>query len=493
MIDPADEQEALRLMQALERLSATDRLAIEYAQPWTAQAPVGPYPWQVRFHGLGGPNIERMICAANRVGKSRTAASEIAIHLTGRYPAWWTGMRYDRPVDVMVGAETNLASRDIVQLALLGKYDSNADPSMSGLGTGWLPLDSIDANRITKRTCGVDNVVDQVLVRHRLGGFSTVCFRTYEQGASKWQGTSYDIVWLDEEPDMGLFSEANMRRLDKRGMLIFTRTPLYGMSDVVKHFVDGGPGVHVVNATWDDAPHLDADAKAQLLASTPPHERETRSAGVPMMGTGAVYPIRDEDIWCDPFPIPAHFRQLVGIDFGWDHPAAGVWGAFDADTDTWYITDCYKADHKDVAYHAEQIKSRGQWIPVAWPHDGLKKDPNSGIELARQYRLQGVKMLGISARYDDKSGSKQPVDPAVQEIYLRMVEGKFKVFRHLSEWLEEKRMYHRKDGIIVDRQDDLMAATRYLIMMRRYALSGGVRDTRKVALNEYDPFAWMGG
>ena len=46
-----------------------------------------------------------------------------------------------------------------------------------------------------------------------------------------------------------------------------------------------------------------------------------------------------------------------------------------------------------------------------------------------------------------------------------------KVFANLTEWMEEFRMYHRKDGLIVKERDDLMSATRIAIMMLRIATS----------------------
>jgi hypothetical protein len=39
----------------------------------------------------------------------------------------------------------------------------------------------------------------------------------------------------------------------------------------------------------------------------------------------------------------------------------------------------------------------------------------------------------------------------------------------LADWWEEFRIYHRRNGIVVKERDDLMAATRYGIMMLRYA------------------------
>jgi hypothetical protein len=48
-------------------------------------------------------------------------------------------------------------------------------------------------------------------------------------------------------------------------------------------------------------------------------------------------------------------------------------------------------------------------------------------------------------------------------------ECKFKVYNHLADWFEEFRLYHRKDGKVVKLYDDLMAATRYAVMMLREA------------------------
>ena len=35
---------------------------------------------------------------------------------------------------------------------------------------------------------------------------------------------------------------------------------------------------------------------------------------MPMMGEGAVFPISDEDIMCEPFEIPKHYYRISGID-----------------------------------------------------------------------------------------------------------------------------------------------------------------------------------
>jgi len=383
-----------------------------------------------------------------------TAGEEVAIHMTGLYPDWWEGRRFTHPVQVWTGCETNELSRDVIQYELLGEEGAH--------GTGWIPKESLKS--VKYRQAGVPDVVDVIKVKHVSGGVSVVKLKTYEQGRKKWQGTSKDIVWLDEEPSWEVFSEAKTRTLDSKGMIILTFTPLSGSTGVVEFLIDKDSPAFMKNVTWDDCPHLDLDARAELSATYQDWERDTRERGIPMMGSGAVYKIKDEDIKIEPFPIPRHYTQICGIDFGIDHPAAGVWLAWDRDKDIVYVTDCYRKSGQDVLYHSHAIKTRGKWIPCAWPHDGMDRDKGNAKPLYKTFKSHGVKMLRRSARYDEKIGGAQAVEPIVLEIIERMMTGRFKVFSHLSLWFEEKRMYHRKDGKIVDKKDDIMAATRYAMI-----------------------------
>jgi hypothetical protein len=81
-------------------------------------------------------------------------------------------------------------------------------------------------------------------------------------------------------------------------------------------------------------------------------------------------------------------------------------------------------------------------------------------------------MLYEHAQFEDKSVS---VEAGIMKMLGMMEGGRFKVFKHLNDWFEEFRLYHRKDGkvvkdgMVVKEGDDLMAATRYAVMMLRYA------------------------
>lgn len=427
-----------------------------------------PYDWQKEFHAAGRECPERMLMAANRVGKTVSAGCEAAFHLTGDYPEWWQGKTFAAPTLVWTGSPTNETSRDIVQAELLGGMGEK-------LGTGWVPRGRIIGHPKT-RQAGVKDVVDSFHVRHKSGGLSTCNLKTYEMGWQKWQGTAPHVVWLDEEPnDYMIYSEAQTRILTSRGIILVTFTPLLGVTELVQHFQDGGPGIYLKGASWNDAPHLSEEDKARLSASYRQHERKARTQGIPMMGEGAVFPIDDEEIAVPAFQVPDYWARIKGCDFGIDHPAAGVELAHDRGTDTVYVIDCYKKANETAPYHAAWFNKTNRSVPVAWPHDGMNREKSGGRTLADAYRSHGVNMMSKSARYpkvpgEDEKGGAQPVEPIVDQVLTRMQTGRFKVFAHLAQWFEEKRSYHRKDNVIVPKRDDILKATFYALMMLRYAM-----------------------
>jgi hypothetical protein len=169
------ERKLAELLSAIERRKQTHRL--EYYEP---------YPYQVGFHNAVGyrtekPASQRCLMAANQVGKTLSGAMEVAIHLTGMYPAWWKGHRFYHAINCLVGGLTNESVRDICQKELFG--DPTDDKQ---LGTGSVPIDRLGS---TTRKAGVPNALDTVLVKHKSGAWSKVSFRAYEQGAKKHMGS----------------------------------------------------------------------------------------------------------------------------------------------------------------------------------------------------------------------------------------------------------------------------------------------------------------
>lgn len=436
-----------------------------------------PYPKQVLFHHAGGlPGIvERLLMAGNQVGKTLSAAAETAIHATGQYPDWWgSGYRYVHPIKAWVSGETSQSTRDNPQRLLLGEPGE--------WGTGMIPGRLIVD--IKRAVHGVSDSVESVFVRHEpTGQVSRLQFKTYDQERKRWQGETLDFVWFDEEPPMDIYSEGKTRVQATNGFVFITFTPLLGMSDVVRRFLLEKPkGSVVVSMTIHDALHYTAEQRENIVANYPEHERSARSAGIPVLGSGAVFPIDEAQIKEVPIEIPPHWPRICGMDIGWDHPTAAVWIAWDRDTDTVHIYDAYRVKEKVPAIHAAAIKARGSWIPVAWPHDGLEHDKGSGAVIARQYRDLGVAMLPQKATHPPLPGKLEGsggygLEAGIMDMMERMQTGRLKVAAHLNDWFEEFRLYHRKDGIIVKLNDDLLSGTRYGIMMLRKARLKTIRET----------------
>ena len=227
---------------------------------------------------------------------------------------------------------------------------------------------------------------------------------------------------------------------------------------------------HVTRMTIDDAEHYTPEQRAAVIAAYPAHEREARVKGVPAMGSGRIFPVTEESITCQAFEIPSHWAQLGAMDFGWDHPFAAVSLAWDRDADVIHVTRTYREREATPVVHAASLRPWGDWLPWAWPHDGLQHDKGSGSALADQYGEQGLNMMPERAHYLTDDGKKESgVEAGIADMLTRMQTQRFKVFAHLTDWFSEFRLYHRKDGRVVKQMDDLLSATRYGVMMRRHA------------------------
>lgn len=430
-----------------------------------------PYQKQRDFHAAGARYRERLFRAGNQLGKTWSSAYEIAIHLTGLYPPWWEGKRWNRGVTGWALGESMESTRDTLQRLLLGRPGE--------WGTGTIPADKIIGD--PKRAQGIADSVDSVFVRHVSGGVSRLYFKSYEKGRSKLQGETLDFAALDEEPPIDIYTEVLTRTNATKGIVWITFTPLLGMSDVVMLFLDDRTRTADradICMTIDDVEHYSDAEKQRIIESYPVHEREARTKGVPILGSGRIFQIAESEITVEPFVLPDEWPRIAGIDFGVDHPTAVAWLAWDRDTDTVYVYDVERqrgVPHAMPPNVSKLIKQRGDWIPVAWPHDGLQTEKGSGVQLAEQYRSQGIEMLHEMAQLppassaDETRVSRVSVEAGISLMLEAMMSGRFKVFAGLDLWFDEFRLYHRKNGKIVKLQDDLISATRYAYVMLRYA------------------------
>lgn len=418
------------------------------------------YVKHLEFFSAGRKYRERAAIAANRVGKTEgIGAYETTLHLTGRYPEWWKGKRFSKPISAWVAGDTTQTTRDIVQAKLLGKMHRDPGEPVTkavGVGTGMIPADAIKS---TKPKAGVPDAIEVVYVRHVSGGLSVLTFKSYEQGRESFQGTEQDLVWLDEECDEGIYNECLMRTMATGafagGIMLLTFTPLRGWSEVVDRFLDAKSAKDsarfVVQIGWDDAPHLSVLEKVGMLAKLPPHERESRSKGIPRLGSGAIYPVDFDLLKEDPLEIPKHWPRGYALDVG-QHTAA-VWAAYDRQADVLHLYAEYKRDDADISVHAGAIKAKGDWIPGFIDPAANGRSQTDGQRVIELYRKQGLIV----------SNADNAVEAGLYDVWERMVSGRLKIFASLSNLFGELRLYRRDEkGRIVKKNDHLCDCLRYV-------------------------------
>jgi phage terminase large subunit-like protein len=419
-----------------------------------------PYLPQQKFLDAGATHNQRLFLAGNRTGKTYTGSVEVSYHLTGRYPRWWKGKRFDHPVDAWAASVTTQATRDVLQYTYLGDV-SILEPNVAGgklaYGCGSIPKDAII--EWSRARGGVNDAVDVVKVRHVSGGVSTLGFKSYDQGRAKFQGAAKHVIHLDEEPDdVEIYNECAMRLAGKHinGTLLMTMTPLLGMTEVCLKFLQNTDG-HLFHCQmgWEDAKHLSEEEKSELLGSMLPHQREAREKGIPAIGAGKVYLTPEADFMVDPFKIPDDWKFCYGMDFGWKNTAA-VFLAYNPDTDIAYIYDAYKQGEKEVMYHASVLKRKGaNWMPGVCDPAGQASSQQDGQNLIDMYTLEGMNL----------SKADNSVDSGIMEVYQRLQSGRLKIFSNLADWFAEYRIYGRdKDGKIIKKNDHLLDGTRYVVV-----------------------------
>jgi phage terminase large subunit-like protein len=434
------------------------------------------YAKHLEFFSAGKQYRERLMLAANRVGKTEGVGGfELALHLTGDYPDWWIGRKFDRGVRAWAAGDTSITVRDILQQKLLGP--------VGNWGTGLIPGDSI--KRIVRKS-GLPDTAEVIYVQHKRGT-SFLVLKSYEQRREAFQGTEQDVIWLDEEPPLDIYTECLMRTMTSDGMVMLTFTPLLGMSEVVLAFLPDGKmeadtkvsgSKFIVMATWDDAPHLTQQAKDELWASIPPYQRDARSKGIPQLGSGAIYPVPESDIVVAPFAIPDYWPRGYGFDVGWNCTAA-VWGAHDRDNHCVYLTHCYKRGQAEPAVHAAAIKAVGAWIPGFIDPASRGRSQADGKQLLSDYRELGLKL----------SVADNGVESGLYSTLNRMSIGGLKVFSTCQQWMQEFRLYRRDDsGRVVKANDHAMDATRYLESRVNQMITKPV--TRKLPFSTQPASAW---
>ncbi len=399
----------------------------------------------------------RWVFGGNRSGKTECGAVETVWMLRGIHP-------YRKNRKNVFGWAVSLSQqvqRDVAQNKIL-KY----------LSPDWI----VDVTMLSgRKDSPSDGVIDQIKIRNVFGGVSTLGFKSCDQGREKFQGSSLDFVWIDEEPPKEIYEECLMRVMDRRGDLFGTMTPLKGETFIYGEIYlnrRNNPEIWSEFMSWDDNPYLPKKEIELLSRSLDASVLDSRRYGKFSCGAGLVYPEFDRSVHViPPFDFPKEWQETVSIDPGLNNPLSAHWYAVDWDGNIYVVAEHFAAG-KDVDYHARCIKDIS--ARLGWKTDFSGRISALIDSAANQRTLASVK--SVSELFAEKGIAVNPnVDKNVfagicrVKEYLTKGNGKpdIFIFDTCVNMISEFSGYFWADGDSpVKRDDHCMDELRYFVMSR---------------------------
>ena len=293
---------------------------------------------QMAFHRCDKKN--RWVFGGNRSGKTECGAVETVWLARGIHP-----FKRNKPISAWVVSLSKQVQRDVAQSKIL-HY----------LRRDWIDSVVMSSGRADSADAGV---IDFILVKNIFGSLSRIGFKSCDQGREKFQGSSLDFVWFDEEPPYDIYQECRMRVLDRKGEIFGTMTPLKGLTWVYNEIYlndKKDENVWYEEMEWADNPYLDKNEIEAMSKSMSAEELESRRYGKFMQCGGLVYNEFDENIHViEPFNVPKEWYDNISIDPGLNNPLSAHWYAQDFDGNVYVIAEHFDKG-RDVNYHATRIK-----------------------------------------------------------------------------------------------------------------------------------------
>ena len=307
---------------------------------------------QVAFHKCQKKN--RWVFGGNRSGKTECGAVESVYMARGIHP-------YRENKDNVFGWVVSLSwqvQRDVAQSKIL----SYINPS-------WIEDVTMLSGKKESLKYGV---IDQIRIKNVFGGTSVIGFKSCDQGREKFQGSSLDFVWFDEEPPEDIYDECRMRVLDKCGDIFGTMTPLKGLTfvhDKIYLNTENNPEVWYEFMEWGDNPYLNKNEIDLLTKTLSDDQLSSRRYGRFKESSGLVYTEFDENIHVlkQPIHIPPDWQDTISIDPGLNNPLSAHWYAVDYDGNVYVVAEHFEAG-KDIEYHSNKIKEI--CTRLNWKRDG---------------------------------------------------------------------------------------------------------------------------
>lgn len=410
---------------------------------------------QLLFHKCKKRN--RWVFGGNRSGKTECGAVECLWILRGIHP-------YRKNRKDVFGWAVSLSQqvqRDVAQAKIL-----------SYLPKSWIADITMLSGRKDSPAGGV---IDQIKIRNVFGGISTLGFKSCDQGREKFQGSSLDFVWFDEEPPRDVYEECLMRVMDREGDIFGTMTPLKGRTFIYNEIylnARKNPQVWYEFMTWEDNPYLSKKEAKLLETALSSSALDARKYGKFSEGAGLVYPEFDESVHViEPFDVPREWQENISIDPGLNNPLAAHWYAVDWDGNV-YVTAEHYAAGKDIDFHADAIKRISE--KLNWKRDSRGRICALIDSAANQHTLGSAK--SVAELFAEKgilvnTNVNKDVFSGIARVksYLKRDNGEpnLYIFSNCTNMIAEFKGYCWGNGDLpVKREDHCMDELRYFIMTR---------------------------
>lgn len=429
---------------------------------------------QMAFHRCKKRN--RWVFGGNRSGKTECGAVEAVWMARGIHPY----RKNRKEVFGWVVSLSREVQRDVAQSKIL-----------SYLSPRWIEEIVMVSG---KRGNPAGGVIDQIRIRNVFGGISTIGFKSCDQGREKFQGSSLDFVWFDEEPPADVYAECRMRVLDRRGDIFGTMTPLKGLTfiyDEIYLNAGGNPEVWCEFMEWADNPFLSKKEIGLLTASMSKDQLESRRYGRFSANAGLVYPeFCEDECVIDPFPVPFDWQSELSIDPGLNNPLSCHWYAVDYDDNVYVVAEHYEAG-RDVAYHAGAIRRIS--AALGWHTDGKGRISALIDSAANQRTLASSR--SVSELFAERgilvnANVNKDLFAGISRVksYLSGEGPRLYIFRNCVNLIREFKGYWWAEGDTPRKRDDhALDELRYFLMTRpegrrlKPALTAVQRDKERLA------------
>lgn len=410
---------------------------------------------QLAFHMCNKKN--RWVFGGNRSGKTECGAVETVWLARGIHPY----RQNKKDVQIWVVSLSTQVQRDVAQEKVL-----------SYLSKSWIKEIVMLSGR---KDSPQNGVIDYITILNVFGGESKIGFKSCDQGRDKFQGTSLDYVWFDEEPPEDIYKECRMRVLDRCGEIYGTMTPLKGLTWVYNTiYLNEGNDEEVwcEFMEWADNPYLSQGEIKSLTATLSQSELEARRYGKFINSGGQVYSEFDESVnVIEPFNVPQEWYDNISIDPGLNNPLSAHWYAVDYDNNIYVIAEHYETN-QTVEYHANKIKEickRLNW------HTALNGMYSALIDSAANQRTLSSPKNVCELFYDNGILVNPKVNKDLYsginrvKSYLKNSNGvsKLFIFKNCPNMIREiKGYFWGNNDAPIKKDDHAMDELRYYIMSR---------------------------